>query len=68
VVLSTCAPPLLDLALPTNVSPPVPVVLALGLLAFLVWAAIEISHPARSVQDTAEKIAEMANRNERMTR
>jgi hypothetical protein len=32
------------------------------------WAAIEIRHPARSVQDTAEKIVELATRNERRPR
>lgn len=36
-------------------------------LCFIAWAAINVQYTTYQVEDTAKKIAEMANRNERMT-
>ena len=42
-------------------------VMEIAVLGFVVWGVVKIAYSAAQVEETAKQIAEMANRNERMT-
>jgi len=42
-------------------------VVEVAVLGFVVWGMVKVAYSTAQVEETAKKIAEMANRNERMT-
>ncbi len=42
-------------------------VIEIAVLGFVIWGVVKIAYSTAQVEETAKQIAEMANRNERMT-
>ena len=42
-------------------------VIEIAALVFIAWCSVNVAHSTTQVEETAKQIAEMANRNERMT-